>query len=554
MSWTSDFYSVLLQAGGTQLAAGKSIIDALGSDGTTITDVGLYAGMKDLIVDDAASISNKLGAFDGGADEEGNVKDALGVSIATGSVTAQIAIVDTNVDAIKAKTDNLPADTTARFTSIDSAISGLNNLSASQAADAVWDEDLSPAHITVGSAGKALLDIETYTDILDDATNGNAAIKTAIDSIYSAVQGIQNNTRMTSGIPSAVEIPETGSIYTKFFINLFDSNGNKEDPDSNDIAVILTQADGTNVTAARLFQDGDGTDTALAASTEFVGPKKLVQDSAGRYYAFYKSNTAHVEEVLNFQFKYKEVGVEGGRDVAMEVLDDLGNIETDIAAIKAKTDNLPANTATVLSGIVSDIAALNDISTAQVNTEVDTALADINLDHLAKNAVVSNADMTAELSDGTILSNILTTAGDTSTFNPATMSLQALASAIAAVGTASTVKTPDPISVSVTTSETTLWDKRVAGHVYKLEHFRVKSAAISAPNTMAIKLYEEINNVEVLVNTFTIATQQTGVYHSLMDMFGLDNIQGHIIKLTATMSGGSAVAATGQANWSDFVV
>lgn len=42
-----------------------------------------------------------------------------------------------------------------------------------------------------------------------------------------------------------------------------------------------------------------------------------------------------------------------------------------------------------ISGVKTTLDALNDVSTAQVNTEVDTALADINLDHLMKTAAVT---------------------------------------------------------------------------------------------------------------------------------------------------------------------
>ncbi|KKL98622.1 hypothetical protein LCGC14_1822610, partial [marine sediment metagenome] len=47
------------------------------------------------------------------------------------------------------------------------------------------------------------------------------------------------------------------------------------------------------------------------------------------------------------------------------------------------------------------------MTTGQVGTEVDNALIDINLDHLLKTAVANNADMTVEVTDGTVISNIL---------------------------------------------------------------------------------------------------------------------------------------------------
>ena len=60
----------------------------------------------------------------------------------------------------------------------------------------------------------------------------------------------------------------------------------------------------------------------------------------------------------------------------------VADIETDATAILADTNELQTDDVPGL------IAALNDISTAQVNTEVDTALSDIGLDHLVSAAVI----------------------------------------------------------------------------------------------------------------------------------------------------------------------
>lgn len=55
--------------------------------------------------------------------------------------------------------------------------------------------------------------------------------------------------------------------------------------------------------------------------------------------------------------------------------DILAAVDTEIAAIKAKTDNLPADPADA-SDIAASFAALNNLSAAQVNAEADTAIAD----------------------------------------------------------------------------------------------------------------------------------------------------------------------------------
>jgi len=59
-----------------------------------------------------------------------------------------------------------------------------------------------------------------------------------------------------------------------------------------------------------------------------------------------------------------------------------------------------------------------------------------NLDHLMKNAVGNNANMTTEVPDGTVLSNMMTKTGDTSDYDPSTDSLEGLADRLAAMPTA----------------------------------------------------------------------------------------------------------------------
>lgn len=72
----------------------------------------------------------------------------------------------------------------------------------------------------------------------------------------------------------------------------------------------------------------------------------------------------------------------------------------------------------------ADIAALNDLSAAQVNAEVDTALTDIGLDHMVS-AAVAGVDIT----DDSIIAQLASSAAtaDWDTFDNTTDSLQAIA-------------------------------------------------------------------------------------------------------------------------------
>jgi len=65
-------------------------------------------------------------------------------------------------------------------------------------------------------------------------------------------------------------------------------------------------------------------------------------------------------------------------------------------------------------------------ATDQINAACDASIVTYNLDHLLKTAVASNTDMTTEVTDGSVLSNLMTRTGDTSDYAYATDSLEAL--------------------------------------------------------------------------------------------------------------------------------
>lgn len=95
-------------------------------------------------------------------------------------------------------------------------------------------------------------------------------------------------------------------------------------------------------------------------------------------------------------------------------------VDTALADYDAPTH---AELVSEINSVQSDIAALNNLSAAQVNAEVDTALADINLDHLVKIAVDTDFPTTVHLNSviGHIADN-----GTSATFDRTTDSLEAI--------------------------------------------------------------------------------------------------------------------------------
>jgi len=96
------------------------------------------------------------------------------------------------------------------------------------------------------------------------------------------------------------------------------------------------------------------------------------------------------------------------------------NLPADVAAVKAETALIVADTNELQTDDVPGlIAALNDLSAAAVNAEVDTALSDVNLDHL-----VGTATAIPAVPAGTYIDQIMD--DGTAAYDRTTDSLQAL--------------------------------------------------------------------------------------------------------------------------------
>jgi len=129
-----------------------------------------------------------------------------------------------------------------------------------------------------------------------------------------------------------------------------------------------------------------------------------------------------------------------------------GNVDGSVASVAAggitatSIANAAIDNATFAADVGSTVYASNVIALA-----VRKALDELNLDHLMKTAVANNADMTAEVVDGTVISNIMSATSDTSTYVVATDSLEGLATddeaGAGAVTSTFTVKDGDGVAI-----------------------------------------------------------------------------------------------------------
>ncbi|GAJ03659.1 unnamed protein product, partial [marine sediment metagenome] len=98
---------------------------------------------------------------------------------------------------------------------------------------------------------------------------------------------------------------------------------------------------------------------------------------------------------------------------------------------------------------------------------------------------------------------------------------------------------------AIVASETDVLNLAVADTRYIVRSLRLKCADPGA-NTVTVRLYELVNDVLTVVDSFVIDTTNFGTYHSLMDMFGLPHLAGDNLKVTVQASAGGPYAVTGQ--------
>lgn len=102
---------------------------------------------------------------------------------------------------------------------------------------------------------------------------------------------------------------------------------------------------------------------------------------------------------------------------------------------------------------------------------------------------------------------------------------------------------------AIAAGETNVLNLAAVGTRYIVRSLRLKCADPGA-ETCTVRLYEFINDVLTVVDTFAIDAINWATAHSLMDMWGLPHLAGDNLKVTVQMSGGPAVAVTGQYSWS----
>jgi hypothetical protein len=299
-------------------------IHAISIDTSDNTDAGFFAAGNDYVVIvssvtiDSQTVSFVAGSF--------SIENRFMRGTDSAALAADLATVDTNVDAILVDTGtSLPAD-----------IAALNDLSAAQV-NAEVDTAISDAALAT-AASLATVDANVDAILVDTGTTIPAQI-TGLNNLSAA----QVNAEVDTAIADA-------ALATAANLATVDTNVDAILVDTG--TTIPAQISGLNdISAAAVNAE---VDTALA---DYDGPTKAELDAG--LAALNDPDAASIADAV--------------LDEALAGHVTAGTLGKAVSDIEADTNELQSDDVPGL------IAALNDLSAAQVNAEVDTAIADASL-------------------------------------------------------------------------------------------------------------------------------------------------------------------------------
>lgn len=165
-------------------------------------------------------------------------------------------------------------------------------------------------------------------------------VGTDVANIIAAISGIQNNTRFTAAVPAWMCKPDAGNEAFRVSSNLYDTEGNMEDPENNEILVRIIKDDGTFITAT-LYKDNafvavldNPTDTTTFPVAS--GWRAMEREAAGKFFFFNQVAFDATEESLTVEFGWTEGTKTNYQSRSTEIAD----VHGDLAAIKTETDKI----------------------------------------------------------------------------------------------------------------------------------------------------------------------------------------------------------------------
>jgi len=350
------------------------------------------------------------------------------------------------------------------FARLGAAGVGLTNLGDTRIAH--LDADVSSRLATSGYTAPDNADVATILGIVNSGSFGNSALLTAIQNItnLSALANIFG--------PGTMARPASGNIVYPFTFVVKDEEGHLVDVDSN--TVTLTA------------KNGAGTDRSTNLSA-------VTHAGTGQYTFTYTVHSSDVDEGLAFTATGTVQSASRVGFASSEVAD--ADSLAALAAIQAKTDNLPASPAST-SDVTSGTSAVETaITTAQsaINSHTDSAVAPLATTS-ELNAVKAKTDNlpASPASTGDVTSSTSTLAADISAGTSST------ATAITSAQTAINAHTDTAVNPLATTAQITAAVSALEAAITAATSPLATSVALATAQT-------GISAIQTIVDQFTFS-------------------------------------------------
>ena len=303
-----------------------------GSDGDGLYAASGYNGGEGIYAYGQAVASNGLKAESGGAGKDINA--------------AEIDSIISKVDVVDGIVDDILLDTAE----IGTAGAGLTEAGGTgdQLTAIPWN---------------SVWDTEVQSECTDALTTYDSSGGVAKEN---SVLAIQNNTRFVATVPTYMFIPAAGTTMYKITALFYDSDGNMEDPDNNELDILYESVDGTDKDA--FFDEASGS-TPASSGTIDVNMWKMVKISTGVYETYYKLPSTESVDQWSAVFKLEEATAELQYSRSTSVLDaDPASVDANIISISGDStaaDNLEAmldgtGGVTLSLGQLAIVASSND--------------------------------------------------------------------------------------------------------------------------------------------------------------------------------------------------
>jgi hypothetical protein len=305
--------------------------------------------------------------------------------------------LDTEVAAILADTNELQTDW-ANGGRLDLILDAASAPSAAAVADAVWDEALS-GHATGGSAGAALSGASAPSAasvadaVWDEALSGHSGAGTAGLALATASSGGVDPSVLADAIwDEALSGHSTAGTSGKKLTDLANADLSGVATSTN-LATVDTVVDGLATELAKVPKS-DGSTTFNATCSSDIKSSLATQAELNKVPKSDGSVTFNATALASINTQ-ADLAIS---DAALATATNLATVDTVVDAIKAKTDNLPANpssldaagvrTAVGLASANLDTQISGLPTDADVNAACDTAISDAALATAANLAVV----------------------------------------------------------------------------------------------------------------------------------------------------------------------